>query len=62
MPAVCAAYATAACDDPSLPPEIDRKPFCAGVYRRVNGLAKDADPGKACKALLKSMTQARRTH
>jgi hypothetical protein len=61
MPAVCAAYATAACDDPSLPSEIDRPQFCAGVYRRVNGLAKDADPGKSCKALLKNMTPAHRT-
>jgi hypothetical protein len=61
MPAVCAAYATVACDDPSLPPEIDRKEFCVGVYRRVNGLASDANPGKACKALLKNMTPARRT-
>jgi hypothetical protein len=61
MPAVCAEYATAACDDPSLPPEIDRKPFCAGVYRRVNGLANDANPGKTCKALLKDMTPVRRT-
>jgi hypothetical protein len=60
MPAVCAAYATAACDDPSLPPEIDRKQFCAGVYRRVNGLATDANPSKACKALLKNMTPAHR--
>ena len=57
MPPVCAAYAKAACDDPSLPPEIDRKQFCAGVHRRVDGLvAKEADPGKACKALLKNMT------
>ncbi|HEY3821034.1 MAG TPA: hypothetical protein VGL81_27910 [Polyangiaceae bacterium] len=56
MPAVCAQYATAACNDPSLPPEIDRKQFCTGVYTRVNGLAsKDANPGKTCKALLKSM-------
>jgi hypothetical protein len=61
MPAVCADYATAACNDPSLPPEIDRKPFCAGVYKRVNGLAKDANPGKACKALLNNMTPGRRT-
>jgi hypothetical protein len=59
MPAVCAQYATAACDDPSLPPEIDRKPFCAGVYRRVNGLAKEANPGKTCKGLLKNMTPGR---
>ncbi|HEY8087451.1 MAG TPA: hypothetical protein VIF09_06390, partial [Polyangiaceae bacterium] len=56
MPAACAQYAAAACDDPSLPPEIDRKQFCAGVYKRVNGLAKDADPGKSCKALLKNVT------
>jgi len=62
MPAVCAEYAAAACNDPSLPPEIDRKPFCAGVYRRVNGLANDANPGNSCKALLKNMTPARRTH
>jgi hypothetical protein len=61
MPAVCVAYATAACDDPSLPPEIDRKQFCAGVYKRVNGLATEADPGKTCKALLKNMIQERRT-
>lgn len=54
MPAACAAYAKAACNDPSLPPEIDRKEFCAGVYRRVNGFAKDADPGKTCRTLLKS--------
>jgi hypothetical protein len=62
MPAVCAQYATAACADPSLPPEIDRKQFCAGVYRRVNGFAKDDDPGKACKALLKTMSSQARTH
>jgi hypothetical protein len=60
MPAVCAAYATTACDDPSLPPEADRKQFCAGVYRRVNGYAKEANPGKTCKALLKDMTPERR--
>jgi hypothetical protein len=59
MPAVCAQYAAAACGDPSLPPEIDRDEFCAGVYRRVNGFAKDADPGKTCKALLKDMTPGR---
>jgi hypothetical protein len=62
MPAVCADYAKAACADPSLPSEIDRKQFCAGVYRRVNGLAaKDADPGVACKALLKNMPPQGRT-
>ena len=59
MPAVCAQYAAAACGDPSLPPEIDRKQFCAGVSKRVNGFAKDADPGKTCKALLKDMTPGR---
>lgn len=62
MPAACAAYAAAACNDPSLPPEIDRKEFCAGVYRRVNGYANDADPAKTCKALLKGMTPQRRMH
>jgi hypothetical protein len=56
LPAACAAYATAACDDPSLPPEIDRQQFCAGVYRRVNGLATDANSGNACKVLLKGLT------
>ncbi|MGH7295149.1 MAG: hypothetical protein ACRELB_09460 [Polyangiaceae bacterium] len=56
MPAVCAQYATAACNDPGLPPEIDRKQFCAGVYRRVNGFAQDANPAKTCKALLKEMS------
>ncbi len=61
MPAACAQYAAAACNDPSLPPEIDRDEFCAGVYRRVNGFANEADPGKTCKALLKSMTPQRRT-
>jgi hypothetical protein len=61
MPAVCATYAAAACNDPSLPPEIDRDQFCAGVYRRVNGFANDADAGKTCKALLKDMTPQRRT-
>jgi hypothetical protein len=61
MAAVCAQYAKAACDDPSLPPEVDRKQFCAGVYKRVNGLAKDANPGMACKALLKNVTPQRRT-
>ena len=60
LPAACAAYATAACDDPSLPSEIDRPQFCAGVYRRVNGLATDANPAKTCKALLKSLTPAGR--
>ena len=62
MPAVCAEYAAAACDDASLPAEIDRKEFCAGVHRRVNGLAKDGDAGKACKALLKNMSPQQRTH
>ncbi len=57
MPAVCAQSAAAAGNDPSLPPEIDRKEFCAGVYRRVSGYANDADPAKTCKALLKGMTQ-----
>jgi len=61
MPAVCATYAAAACNDPSLPPEIDRDEFCAGVYRRVNGFATEADPAKTCKALLKGMTPQRRT-
>ncbi|HEX8794119.1 MAG TPA: hypothetical protein VF765_24420 [Polyangiaceae bacterium] len=60
MPAACAQYAAAACNDPSLPPEIDRKEFCAGVYRRVNGYANDADPAKTCKALLKSLAPKRR--
>ena len=60
LPAVCAEYAKAACDDRSLPSEIDRKQFCAGVHKRVNGLAsKDEDPGKACKALLKNMAPQR---
>jgi hypothetical protein len=50
MRAVCAEYAAAACDDPSLPPEIDRKQFYAGVHNRVNGYAKDGgDPGKTCR-------------
>ena len=61
MPAVCAQYAKAACDDPSLPSEVDRKQFCAGVYRRVNGLAQDANLGMTCKALLKNVTPQRRT-
>jgi hypothetical protein len=61
MPAVCATYAAAACNDPSLPPEIDRDQFCAGVYRRVNGFASDADPGKTCKARLKDLTAASRS-
>jgi hypothetical protein len=61
MPAACTAYAAAACNDPSLPPEIDRKEFCAGVYRRVNGFASTADAGKTCKALLKDLTPPRRT-
>jgi hypothetical protein len=59
MPAACAQYAKAACGDPSLPPEVDRKQFCAGVYKRVNGLAKDADPGTTCRALLKNVTPQR---
>ena len=61
MPPACSAYAAAACKDPSLPPEIDRKQFCAGVYKRVNGFATDADPAKTCKALLKSMSPQRRS-
>ncbi len=61
MPAACAAYAAAACKDPSLPPEIDRNQFCAGVYKRVNGLAADADASKTCKALLKTLSAQRRT-
>jgi hypothetical protein len=61
MPAACAQYAKAACDDPSLPAEVDRKQFCAGVYKRVNGLANDANPGMTCKSLLKNMTPQRRT-
>jgi hypothetical protein len=55
-PAVCAQYATAACNDPGLPPEIDRKQFCAGVYRRVNGLAQGENPARTCKALLKDLS------
>jgi hypothetical protein len=51
----------AACNDPSLPPEIDRKQFCAGVYGRVNGLARDENLGKTCKALLKNLSPPRRT-
>ncbi len=62
MPAACVAYAAAACKDPSLPPEIDRNQFCAGVYKRVNGLATDADAAKTCKALLKSVSPQRRSH
>ena len=61
-PAVCAQYATAACNDPSLPPEIDRDKFCAGVYRRVNGLAQGDNPGKTCKALLKDLSPRRTSH
>ncbi len=60
MPPACAQYAKAACDDPSLPPEVDRKQFCAGVYRRVNGFAQDADAATTCKALLKDVTPQRR--
>jgi prefoldin subunit 5 len=56
MPAVCAQYAAAACSDPSLPAEIDRKQFCAGVFTRVNGYAKDGNPAKTCKALLKDVS------
>jgi hypothetical protein len=59
MPAECAQYAAAACGDPSLPPEIDRNQFCAGVYKRVNGFAKEADPAKTCTALRKSMAVTR---
>lgn len=55
-PAVCAQYAAAACNDPGLPPEIDRKQFCAGVYRRVNGLAQGENPARTCKALLKDLS------
>jgi hypothetical protein len=63
LPAVCAEYAKAACDDPSLPTEIDRKQFCAGVHKRVNGFAtKEADPGKTCTALLKDVTPQGRKH
>jgi hypothetical protein len=62
MPAVCAQYATAACNDPSLPREIDRKQFCAGVFTRVNGYAKNGDPGKTCKALLKDVSTPRAGH
>jgi len=62
LPAVCGDYAAAACNDPGLPPEIDRKQFCAGVYRRVNGFAdKEADPGKTCKSLLKNVQAESRT-
>jgi hypothetical protein len=62
MPAICAQYAAAACDDPTLPPEIDRKQFCSGVYKRVNGLATEGNPAKACKALLKNVSPQHRTH
>jgi flagellar motility protein MotE (MotC chaperone) len=61
MPAACAEYAAAACGDPGLPSEIDRKQFCAGVYRRVNGYAKDANPAGTCKALLKDIASQRKT-
>jgi hypothetical protein len=61
MPAVCVQYAKAACDDPSLPSEVDRAQFCAGVHRRVNALAQATDAGMACKALLKNVTPQRRT-
>src|SRR5262249_55607711 len=60
-PAVCAQYPTAPRGDPSPPPDVDRKQFCAGVYRRVNNLATDADPAKACKALLKNLSTPGRT-
>jgi hypothetical protein len=61
-PAVCAQYAKAACNDPGLPPEIDRDQFCAGVYRRVNRLAQGDNPGKTCKALLKDLSPRRTAH
>jgi hypothetical protein len=61
MPAACAEYAAAVCGDPTLPSEIDRKQFCAGVYRRVNGYAKDANPASTCKALLKDAASQRKT-
>ncbi|HEY1691137.1 MAG TPA: hypothetical protein VGG39_03195 [Polyangiaceae bacterium] len=59
LPAVCAQYATAACNDRGLPAEIDRKQFCAGVYRRVNGFAQNDNPAKTCKALLKDVSSVR---
>ena len=58
-PAVCGQYAKAACNDPTLPAEIDRKQFCAGVYRRVNGFAQSENPTKTCTALLKDLSAPR---
>jgi hypothetical protein len=59
LPAVCAQYAKAACSDPTLPADVDRAEFCAGVHRRVNGLANAADPARTCQALLKKVRGGR---